>query len=69
MNFLDEKDGPDQRDEIDLLTKSEDGRGRAWTGPILSNLRSPRKKDALTYSIARLCCEKWPKAKKGAKIR
>jgi hypothetical protein len=36
--LCDEKDGIDERDEIDLFTVSEDGRGRAWTGPILSNL-------------------------------
>jgi hypothetical protein len=38
LNFLDKKDGSDERDEIDLLTGSEVGRGRAWTGPILSSL-------------------------------
>jgi hypothetical protein len=33
-----EIDGIDKKDEIDLINGSEDGRGRAWTGPILSNL-------------------------------
>jgi hypothetical protein len=44
MNFLDEKDGPD---EIDLLTESLGGRRRAWTGPILSDVIIPSEKKML----------------------
>jgi hypothetical protein len=44
--LCDEIDGIDERDKIDLIIGSEDGRGRAWTGPILTNLIIAREKDA-----------------------
>jgi hypothetical protein len=49
MIFLNEKDSPTERDEIDLLTGSggEDGPGRAWAGTILSNLISAAGKKIL----------------------
>jgi hypothetical protein len=42
MIFLNEKDGPDERDEIDLLTRSEgeDGWGGAVTGPYSLSVAS-----------------------------
>jgi len=44
-----------ERDEIDLLTGSggEDGRGCAWTGPILSSLIITREKRCYPLSMLR----------------
>jgi hypothetical protein len=45
INFLNEKDGPDESDERDLLTGSggEDGWGGAVTGPYSSPIASYKR--------------------------